>query len=201
MTDSQYRTYKNYVSLMSVAVVASVPLAFTLPVELSFENGLIENAQVVALFGAAIFILNARPRSEWLQRFLAAGFVLMALRELSWGRVFFPIGMEKFGAVFVPMTDYEYRVPVYVFIAVYGLIMLFVLIRFVPVRRILFGRQPLAAFAVIAVAFGFNYIGDHGWILGKGNGQILEELNELIFYLTFPLVVQYWLWQQKNPSR
>ena len=26
-------------------------------------------------------------------------------------------------------------------------------------------------------------------------------VNELIFYLTFPLVVQYWLWQQKNPSR
>ncbi len=200
MTDSQYRTYKIYVSLALAAVIVSVPLAFVLPVEWSFENGLIENAQVVALIFAAIFILRVRRPATWLQRLFAAGFVLMALRELSWGRVFFPIGMEDFGAVFVPMAEYKYRVPVHIFITVYGAAMLFVLIRFVPVRQILLGRQPLAALAVMAVAAILNYVGDHGWLLGKGNGQILEELNELIFYLTIPAVALYWLWQRKNPS-
>lgn len=200
MTNSQYRTYKIYVKLMLAAVITSVPLAFVLPVEWSFENGLIENIQVVVLILAAICILSVRSRMKWFQRFCAAGFVLMALRELSWGRVFFPIGMEQFGAVFVTMADYPYRVPVHIFITVYSAVMLFVLIRFVPVRKILFGRQPLAAFAVIGIALALNYVGDHGWFLGKGNGQILEELNELIFYLTLPAVALYWLLQQKNPS-
>ena len=200
MTESQYRTYKIYVGLAFAAVLLSIPLAFVLPVQWSSENGIIENAQVVALIIAAVFILNAQPRLPWFQRFCAAGLVLMALRELSWGRVFFPIGMEDFGPIFVDMADYEYRVHVYVFISVYISAMLVVLVRFVPVRRIFFGKQPLAALAVMALAALLNFVGDHGYILGKGNGQILEELNELIFYATTPAAMLYWLWQQKNPS-
>lgn len=200
MTNLQYRIYKNYVKLMFVAVILSVPLAFVLPVECSFENGLIENAQVVILILATIWILNVRSRIKWFQRFCAAGFVLMALRELSWGRVFFPIGMDQFGAVFVPMVDYKYRVPVYILTAAYITAMLVMLIRFVPVRKILFGRQPLGAFAVISIALILNHVGDHGYFFCKGNGQILEEFNELIFYMTLPSVALYWLWQKKNPS-
>lgn len=200
MTNLQYRIYKIYVKSAFVAVILSIPLAFVLPVEWSFENGLIENAQVVMLIIAAIFILSVPSRLKWFQRLFAAGLVLMALRELSWGRVFFPVGMEDFGAVFVDMAHYKYRVPVYIFLTAYISAMLFVLIRFVPVRKILYGRQPLAAFAVLFIAFLLNYIGDQGYIFGKGNGQILEELNELIFYLTLPAAALYWLWQQKNPS-
>lgn len=195
MTNSQYHTYKIYVRLAFVATMLSVPLAFVLPVEWSFENGLIENMQIVVLILSAVFILSVRSRMKWFQRFCAAGFVLMALRELSWGRVFFPIGMEQFGAVFVTMVDYPYRIPVYIFLTVYIAAMLIILIRFVPVRKILLGRQPLAAFGVIGIALTLNYIGEHGWLLGKGNGQILEELNELIFYLTLPAVALYWLRQ------
>ena len=192
MTDSQYRTYKIYVSLALAAVIVSVPLAFVLPVEWSFENGLIENAQVVALIFAAIFILRVDDGDKWFKRFLAAGFVLMALRELSWGRVFFPVGMEDLGAVFVDMAHYKYRVPVHIFIVVYSAAMLFMLIRFVPVRKILSGRQPFAAFAVLFLAMSFSYVGDHGWLIGKACGQILEELNELIFYATLPAVNLYY---------
>ena len=191
----QYRIYKFYVSVALVAVVLSVPVAFALPVEFSFENGLIENAQVVTLLGAAIVMLSVRaknPQMAWLQRFFAAGLVLMALRELSWGRVFFPVGMEDFGAVFVDMAHYKYRVPVHIFIVVYSAAMLFMLIRFVPVRKILSGRQPFAAFAVLLLAMSFSYVGDHGWLIGKACGQILEELNELIFYATLPAVNLYY---------
>ena len=191
----QYRIYKIYVSVSFAAVLLSVPLAFALPVELSFENGLIENAQVVTLLGAAVVVLNVRaknPQMKWLQRFFAAGLVLMALRELSWGRVFFPVGMEDSGAVFVDMAHYKYRVPVHIFIAVYSAAMLFMLIRFVPVRKILSGRQPLAVFAVLLLSMIFSYVGDHGWLIGKACGQILEELNELIFYATLPAVDLYY---------
>ena len=191
----QYRTYQIYVSVAFVGVLMSVPLAFVLPVEWSFENELIENAQVVTLLASAVVVLNVRPKSRqmiWFQRFFAAGLVLIAFRELSWGRVFFPTGMEDFGAVFVDMEHYKYRMPVHIFIATYGAAMLFVLIRFVPVKKILRGRQPLAAFAVILLAIILSSLGDHGWLIGKACGQILEELNELIFYATLPAVDFYY---------
>ena len=197
----QYRMYKIYLSVMFGAVILSVPLAFVLPVELSFENGVIENAQVVILILAALLVLIFRsPAAQmiWFQRFFAAGLFLMAMRELSWGRVFFPIKMKALGPTFVAMADYEYRIPVYIFLAVYIAIMLFILIRFVPVKRILLSRQPLAAFAVIFIALSLNYIGEHGYFIGKAYGQVLEELNELIFYLTLPVINFYYVLQQKN---
>ena len=197
---SQYRMYKIYLSVMLVAVILSVPLAFVLPVELSFENELIENAQVIVLIFDALLILNSpSPAAQmiWFQRFFAAGLFLMALRELSWGRVFFPIKMKALGPTFVAMADYEYRIPVYIFLAVYIALMLFILIRFVPVKKIFLSRQPLAAFAVIFIALLLNYVGEHGYFIGKAYGQVLEELNELIFYLTLP-VISFYYTQQKN---
>lgn len=108
--------------------------------------------------------------------------------------------MKSTRAVFVSMADYKYRVPVYIFLVVYVAAMLFVLIKFVPVKEILCYQQPLAVFAVIILAIIFSYIGEHGYFIGKECGQILEELNELILYMTLPAINFYYVWQQKNPS-
>lgn len=138
-TTLQYRLYKIYLSAMFTAIILSVPLALTLPLELSFENGLIENAQIVILLFGAVLILTSRAEDaqfKWFQRLFSSGLVLIVLRELSWGRVFFPLKIKSTEPVFVSMADYKYRVPVYIFLAVYILAMLFVLIRFVPVKKI-----------------------------------------------------------------
>ena len=189
MTTLQYRIYTRFAL---IAVVLSVPLAFVLPVEVSFENGLIENIQVIVLIVGAIWLLNIRSPIKWFQRFCAAGLVLIALRELSWGRVFFPIDMEKLGPVFVGMADYKYRIQVYVFLVAYVSAMIFMLIKLVPIKRLIESSQPLAALAVIVMAIIFSYIGDHGWIIGKKYGQILEEFNELIVYMTLPVAALYY---------
>ncbi len=185
-------TYRTYIRSAFVAVILSVPLALVLPVEVSFENGIIENAQVIVLLAGAILMLRVRSRMKWFQIFFAMGLVLMALRELSWGRVFFPIDFEELGAVFVTMAEYKYRVHVYAFLVVYISAMIFILIRFVPIKKILRGRQPIAAFAVMILAIAFNYIGEHGFFIGKACGQILEELNELIFYVTLIVAGLYY---------
>ena len=127
--------YKIFVGLAFAGLVLSAPLAFVLPVEWSFENGLIENAQIVVLLGGIILILSVRSSMKWFQRFFAAVLLLIVFRELSWGRVFFPTGMEKFGPIFVSMKDYEYRLPVYIFLAAYISVMLFILIYFVPAKK------------------------------------------------------------------
>lgn len=185
-------TYRTYIRSALVAIVLSVPLALILPVEISFENGLIENAQVIILLVGAILMLRVRSRMKWFQIFFSMGLVLMALRELSWGRVFFPIDFEELGAVFVTMAEYKYRVHVYAFLIAYISAMIFILIRFVPIKKILRGRHPIAAFAVMILAIAFNYIGEHGFFIGKECGQILEELNELIFYVTLIVAGLYY---------
>ena len=184
MTTLQYRIYTG---IAFVAVFLSVPLTFVLPVEWSFENGFIENAQVIILIVGAILILNIHSSMKWFQRFFAAGLVLIALRELSWGRVFFPVAMEELGPVFISMAEYKYRVPVYIFLTVYILAMIFMLIYLVPLRKIFQYNQPFAIFAAIIIAAILSLIGDHGWLIGKEHGQILEELNELIIYVNLPV--------------
>ena len=190
-----YRIYKLYLGTAFAALILSVPLAFVLPVEISFENGFLENAQVVALILAALLIIFFASADAQLKSFnglFAAFLILVALRELSWGRVFFPVDVEDLGYVFVRMVDYKYRVHVYIFLAAYISTMIFVLIRFVPVKKILLHRQPLAAFAVIFMAGILAYIGDQGIFIGKECGQILEELEELILYLTLPVINFYY---------
>ena len=188
--NSAYSQYRLYVKVSVVAVLLSMPLAFVLPVELSFENGLIENAQVVVLLGSAVRLFTVRPEKpymKWFQRFFAAGLILTALRELSWGRVFFPVAMEELGPVFISMAEYKYRVPVYIFLTVYISAMIFMLIYLVPLRKIFQYNQPFAIFAAIIIAAILSLIGDHGWLIGKEHGQILEELNELIIYVNLPV--------------
>ena len=184
--------YRIYIRFALIAVVLSVPLAFVLPVEVSFENGLIENVQVIVLIVGAIWLSAVRLSMKWFRRFCSAGLVLIALRELSWGRVFFPIEMEKYGSVFIGMADYKYCTHVYVFLVAYVSAMIFMLVKLVPIKRLIESRQLLAAFAVIIMATIFACVGDHGWIIGKKCGQILEEFNELIVYMTLPVAALYY---------
>ena len=194
-TTLQYRIYKIYLSTAFAAVILSVPLALILPVEISFENAFLENAQVAVLIFAALLIIffsNKNRQLKWFNRLFAMILTLIALRELSWGRVFFPIGREDLGWVFVSMADYKYRLLVYIFLTVYILAMIFILIRFVPVKKILLSRQPVAAFAVMFMAAIFSYIGDHSIFISKECGQILEEFDELILYMTLPATNFYY---------
>ena len=197
-TTLQYKLYKIYLSAMFTAIILSVPLALILPLELSFENGLIENAQIVILLFGAVLILTSRAddaQFKWFQRLFASGLVLIILRELSWGRVFFPLKMNRQG-----QYSSAWRIINIACRFMYVAAMLFVLINFVPVKEILCYQQPLAVFAVIILAIIFSYVGEHGYFIGKECGQILEELNELILYMTLPAINFYYVWQQKNPS-
>lgn len=179
--------------LAAVLEILSLILSRILPVELSFENGLIENLQVIVLIAGAIFSLSLffqtrDARLKWFQIFCAAAFLLVAFRELSWGRVFFPIAQENFGPVFVDMKDYHFKMQVYFFIAVCGAAMLFILFKFIPVKKFLQCKFPTKIFAVLIVAIVCQYLGEHGYFLDRTTGQIFEELNELIAYSCFPAI-------------
>ena len=180
-----------------IALIAVVPLSILLPASISFENGIIENFQVILLLGASFLSIRLMLRTSdraarSFQQFCALMFVLFAARELSWGRVFYPIGFDDDGPEFVAMADYTWRTEAYVFIAVVSLAMLYLLITRVPVRKMLKMPPPIAILLIIAVGTALQYVGEHGILIGKMHGQTLEELSETIVYAMLPILCRYY---------
>lgn len=96
-TTLQYKLYKIYLSAMFTAIILSVPLALILPLELSFENGLIENAKIIILLFGAVLILTSRAddaQFKWFQRLFASGLVLINLTRIKLGTGIFPAQNE-----------------------------------------------------------------------------------------------------------
>ncbi len=187
-----------YLKINLALVALSFPLSFVLPPKVAFENGLIENLQVaVLLFSAALSFklsLSAEnSNSKWFHRFCAALMILFAMRELSYGRVFFQTGAFPSGEpTFVMMADFPYRKQIYIFLTIYILALLAILLKFIPLKRMLFGKKPVDALIVMTVAILVSQFGDHGYFVGKEYGAILEEVNELIAYMTFPKICLYY---------
>ena len=80
--------------LLLAALLACIPLSFVLPSSLARESGPLENAQVLVLlagFAAALLVAyRSRPgRAAMLMLAAAPLWLLLAGRELSWGRVLF----------------------------------------------------------------------------------------------------------------
>lgn len=90
--------------LLLGALLASFPLGVALPAAWAREGGALENAQVAVLLAGAVAALLAylrlRPhRSAMLGTAAAPLWLLLAGRELSWGRVLAPVLLDSSGAV------------------------------------------------------------------------------------------------------
>ncbi|MBR1858895.1 MAG: hypothetical protein IJ797_05325 [Selenomonadaceae bacterium] len=189
--------YKMSTCASLALLILAVPLSFILPVSASFENGLLENLQIVViLFGSCYnLFLAARTFDRQIKYFhlwCAALLVFLVFRELSWGRVFYQIDMEDSGPVFISMADYAWRTEVHIIIVVYLLLLLMFMLLNLPLRRMLRCRIPYNVIFLMSLAVLFSYIGDHGILFGKLQGQILEETGELVFYMLIPaLCIHY----------
>ena len=190
-------TYKISFIAGILILILAWPLSFALPVSVSFENGFLENLQILILVLGSIYNLvlihySIDRQMEYFHIWCAVFMLFMAFRELSWGRVFFPIDMEDNGPVFVPMSDFPYRIEVHVIIVAVILFLIVFMLRNLPIERILHCRFPFLITLAMVVAIGFSYIGDHGMMVGKLQGQIVEEFGELAFYLLMPaLCIHY----------
>ena len=178
-------------------ILFAVPLSYVLPVSASFENGLLENLQVIILIAGGIYNLTLIHQSVDYQiadfhLWCAIFMFFMSFRELSWGRVFYPIGMEATGPVFVDMSNFAWRIEVYVIMVAVILFLTVFMLRNLPLKRMLHCRLPFLIIFAMIIAIAFSYIGDHGMIFGKLQGQIVEEFGELAFYMLIPaLCIHY----------
>jgi hypothetical protein len=169
-------------------LLAIIPVSDVLPEWVAWENGPIENAQVVALLlGVAYNIIAARQNPAYGKVFYtAAAFLfLLGLRELSYGRVFFTTHMGSHGPEFIAMKDFPFHTAIYVFLGIYMLLLLYAFIRHIPWRKLLAGQRPTAFFIIAVICALLSTAGDHAWMLEGSEGETMEELAELLMYITF----------------
>ena len=178
-------------------IISAIPLSFVLPVSVSFENSWLENLQVLALIAGSVYNFKWISKSADYQiadfhLWCAVLMIFMALRELGWGRVFYPYDFNDKGPVFIGMKDIPWKVEAYIVIALFIIFLTVFMFKKLPLSRMFKCRLPFVIIFFMLVGVVFSYCGDHGYIFGKLQGQIVEEFGELAFYVLIPsLCIHY----------
>lgn len=175
----------------AVLLVLLFPVALTLPKEYSFENHLIENLQVVVLLGGFAMTLRfvrQMHRYVHIRNFWCTAlpiWLIMALRELSWGRAFYPVGMTEDGPVFISLRELWYGPAVHPALGVVIVVLLFFAWKNL---RVLGGRTAVCLSVVdmllfVVMALSSQMVFEKGVIEAlRPYSQMLEECAELIGY-------------------
>lgn len=181
--------------LLALAIVLACVDSFV-PVSIGDENGLLEDTQVGVLFGGALACVLKLRDSEGRYRCLWVAGILLCLllagRELSWGRVFFPV-MEN--GNFPPVKDLPYGPIVYPMV---GLTMATIIALIVRGRIVSYLKQngvPLAPLAFLFVAALLAVDGEKLHMIPWSHGMLVEEFCELCVYVTF-----VWMLTKMRPS-
>ncbi|HMM19272.1 MAG TPA: hypothetical protein PKA10_00955 [Selenomonadales bacterium] len=168
-----------------------LPLGLTLPIEWGWENGPLENTQVlvlgcglaVTLFAARQNCGNRKARNLW--RWLALFWLLCIGRELSWGRVFYQVAIGEHGPKFIAIDQLRYGFLVNPVTILLALIMLVGICRNGPLTYLRRTELPAWDIIVFILAAGLNV-----WF-EKGAStipflylqeEVLEEWAELAAY-------------------
>ncbi|CBL05399.1 hypothetical protein MHY_02180 [Megamonas hypermegale ART12/1] len=184
--------YTKALVILCILAVIFIGLSFVLPIEYSYENHFLENLEVVILF-LGIVICIGKIRDFILYdsiKFYVASiiiYILMIGRELSWGRVFYPIGIDKNGEqIFVKVHELWYGSVVYPIVGILILIALILLVVYFYQSR----RQgicwyiPLGEFLFFIVTSILGQcVFDRGLVQFGNYNQLLEESCEIIAYI------------------
>ncbi|WP_278849830.1 hypothetical protein [Megamonas funiformis] len=183
--------HKTYYILIALMILL-LPQAFVLPVEYSYENHLLENLEVFVLgigFINMLYRTVSLNKNKFNKFYLACGifYIIMIARELSYGRVFYPIGIDKNGEqIFMNIHQIWYGPIVYPIIAVLVLIALFLMIqtyKYIKKEQIICSipRYSIRLFIIMMIlsqiVFEKNlikFLADYG--------QLLEECTEILAY-------------------
>lgn len=184
--------YTKALVILCILAVIFIGLSFVLPIEYSYENHFLDNLEVVILF-LGIVICIGKIRDFILYdsiKFYVASiiiYILMIGRELSWGRVFYPIGIDKNGEqIFVKVHELWYGSVVYPMVGILILIVLILLgVYFYQSRRQgICWYIPLGEFLFFIVTSILGQcVFDRGLVQFGNYNQLLEESCEIIAYI------------------
>lgn len=183
-----YKTYYILIGLM----IFLLPQAFILPIEYSYENHLLENTEVCIL-GIGLITMFYKIMKINIKKvenfYLACGifYMVMIARELSFGRVFYPIGIDKNGEqVFVNIHQLWYSSIVYPIVTILVLLAIVLMVKtykYIQKERIICSipKYSIRLFIIMLilsqVVFEKNLI-----VFLADYGQLLEECTEILAY-------------------
>ena len=185
-------SYRATLALLILYALAIFPVSSLLPNWASFENGPLENAQVIVLLGGALMCAHfahythrSPTHGMWLPS--AGIFLILAFRELSWGRVFMVERYSEIGEpILIASSAMPYRTAIHAAVGIVAVLCLYLLIRHVPWKRLFKEiRLPWAQLALIVICIALNTLGDHHAMFHTIRDQMIEELAELLMYFTF----------------
>lgn len=187
-------------ALLLLGLVLAYPIAHSLPVEFGWENGFFENAQVIALLASGCMALwwgrQAGPTQlRWFWWMVAPIWLILTLRELSWGAVLLePLAWDAHtGPVFSSSKQLAHK-PLITGVA--ALALAFTCVVFLATRQwrtlvALYQRASLpvleVVLAMVAAVYSASAEGHvalpiyTGW--SHASLQVLEECTELFAYL------------------
>ncbi|QEI07500.1 hypothetical protein FXN63_17890 [Pigmentiphaga aceris] len=180
-----------------LGLLSCYPLSFVMPARMGWENGAVENIQVVVLLIGLMLAIAYAARTVdrvehrfWLM--VAPFWLIFIGRELSWGAVFLkPIHINEEGPGFSSSLLW-YKPAVYPFLGLLLAVSAYLILRHrlwrVIWKLIRNGQFPLLqlGLSVIAILVSTNTEG-HGWHdfnLPKPQLQVMEELVEVAAYVS-----------------
>lgn len=193
------KTNFNFIGYVSsIFTILIIPMSYFLPQTISWENGFLENIQVVVLLFGGVLAFSFYQKSKqnkihamWLTA--SSFFLLLVGRELSWGRVFFPTKMTGDGPKFIAMSQVPHHMLLNIFIGIFIAVIVVGMIFTIPWKTLLFKVPvPKLYFSLTFIGVIFSLIGDHGWIFSGYRGETVEELGELLFYFLMDMLVLYY---------
>ncbi|NCB82619.1 MAG: hypothetical protein EOM38_09510 [Bacilli bacterium] len=181
-----FRMYRS-TKLSFILVLASLILFFILSPATAYENGPLENLQVLELLAASAFgcylaakAASVRERNIWYSGAVTA--LICAGRELNWGRVFYPVaGHNKF----LPLKALWYGPIVYPVVGLAIITVLVVLFRSRLLSFIAERKIPFWNFLLFIVLYFLASLAEHRpmYLFEQHlDGEVLEELFECICY-------------------
>lgn len=204
------RRRRMWLACLLLVLVLSYPATAMLPLSVAWENGWLENAQVVVLLaGAVMAVVHARdpafgsPPQGQAARGLAWALVplwlLLAARELSWGAVFLPpVELTYEGPVFAS-SQLWYKPAVYPLAALMLAVCAWLLVRcradrillsLVRARQFVWAEVAVFLLAGLLSTYAEEHLGIAIAAPLYGRTVIMEEWAEVVAYAT--LVLAQW---------
>ncbi len=170
------------VTFLPFIIAVLTPFAVKyLPVELTYENSLLENFQLVLLFICLVICINAKTDKKFYY-FLALVCTILFLREINCGRtIFFPVyGSEN---AFYSWKDIKYG---YLAHPLFGAYMLCCFLYFVFTKSYKVLIKYILKAKLSFYNWLFMFLGIIFGTLGEKIGNFaLEEMTEMLFYASF----------------
>ena len=185
-----------YNKVLFFSLLMMLPLSKYIPAEAGWENGIIENAQVVVLCLSALFSLSfSSPQLRKMSRAICSIYILMIGRELSWGRVFLtPTEITALGPEFPPMKSFVLYPILYFFIGLTLLGIAYTIYKNFKISRFLMVSIPRESILVLLTGITLQIAAEHLHIgvFQGARGQIIEEFSELVVYLEMMHLLLYY---------